>query len=43
MKKILALVMVLGVIGGVLAGCSGGDAANTTNAPVAPAAEKAAE
>jgi hypothetical protein len=33
MKKILTLVMVLGVIGGVLAGCSGGGdaAAPATN------------
>lgn len=38
MKKILALVLVLGVIGGLMAGCSGGEAA--ANAPAAPAEEK---
>ncbi len=38
MKKLLTIVMVLGVIGGVLAGCSGGgDAAANTNAPAAGA------
>lgn len=40
MKKILALVMVLGVLGSVLVGCSGGDAAADANAaPATPAAE----
>lgn len=39
MKKMIALVMVLGVLGGVLVGCSSADA----NAPAAntPAAEPA--
>ncbi|MEI7575754.1 MAG: hypothetical protein WCK51_02595 [Armatimonadota bacterium] len=37
MKKILALVMVLGVIGGVLAGC-GAKAEDASAAPATPAA-----
>ncbi|MCX6340939.1 MAG: hypothetical protein ACK53G_09580 [Armatimonadota bacterium] len=37
MKKILALVMVLGVLGSVLVGCGGGADANA--APAAPAAD----
>lgn len=36
MKKIIALVMVLGVLGGVLIGCSG--AANNEPAATTPAA-----
>ena len=35
MKKILALVMVLGVLGGVLVGCSGGADANNAATPAA--------
>jgi ABC-type glycerol-3-phosphate transport system substrate-binding protein len=35
MKKILALVMVLGVLGGVLAGCGNGGDANATTPPPA--------
>ena len=35
MKKILALVMVLGIVGAVLGGCSGGGDANSTNTPAA--------
>ena len=38
-KKIIALVLVLGVIGGIV-GCSGGDAANT--GPATPADKGAA-
>jgi ABC-type glycerol-3-phosphate transport system substrate-binding protein len=37
MKKMIALVMVLGVLGGVLVGCSGGADANA--APATPAPE----
>ena len=39
MKKILALIMVLGVLGSVLVGCGGGADANA--APAAPAAPAA--
>lgn len=35
MKKIIALVMVLGVLGGVMAGCSGGGDANSTSSAAA--------
>lgn len=41
MKKILSLVMVLGVLGSVLVGCSGGDAAADNAAPAANAAANA--
>ena len=38
MNKILALVMVLGVLGGVLVGCSGDKGADNNAAPTTPAA-----
>lgn len=39
MKKIITLVMVLGVLGGVLVGCSGGAANNDAGATNTPAAD----
>ena len=43
MKKIMTLVMVLSVLGGVLVGCSGGDKAADANAPATTAGAASSE
>jgi hypothetical protein len=43
MKKILALVMVLGVLGGVLVGCGAKEEAAANNAPAPAAGGEAAK